>query len=49
MANPMTVETLGGIWARKIRPLPEEYFFDQPEIVASEFKPDSLWPELGAD
>jgi 5-methylcytosine-specific restriction protein B len=48
MATPMTVEVLNGIWARKIRPLLEEYFFDQPEVIASEFKPETLWPELGA-
>ena len=48
MAPTMTVNRLAGIWSRKVRPLLEEYFFDQPEIVADEFKPESFWPELSA-
>lgn len=48
MAPTMTVNRLAGIWSRKVRPLLEEYFFDQPEIVAEEFKPESFWPELSA-
>jgi 5-methylcytosine-specific restriction protein B len=48
MAPTMTVNRLTGIWTRKVRPLLEEYFFDQAEIVAEEFKPESFWPELGA-
>ncbi|HEY9404776.1 MAG TPA: AAA family ATPase [Pyrinomonadaceae bacterium] len=34
------------IWRRKIGPLIEEYFFDQPD-VAVEFRPERFWPEAG--
>ena len=36
MADEMTWTLLGEVWARKIGPLIEEYFFDQPD-VAQEF------------
>lgn len=37
------------VWRRKIGPLIEEYFFDQPD-VAAEFSPERYWPEAsGAD
>jgi AAA domain (dynein-related subfamily) len=48
MAPTMTVNRLAGIWTRKVRPLLEEYFFDQAEMVAEEFKPESFWPALSA-
>jgi AAA domain (dynein-related subfamily) len=48
MVPTMTVNRLAGIWSRKVRPLLEEYFFDQAEMVAEEFKPESFWPELSA-
>jgi 5-methylcytosine-specific restriction protein B len=34
------------VWRRKIGPLIEEYFFDQPD-VAAEFSPERHWPEVG--
>lgn len=46
MAPKMTVTKLRGIWARKVLPLLEEYFFDQPEVVTSIFTPERFWPEL---
>ena len=35
------------VWQRKIGPLIEEYFFDQPD-VASTFTAAAFWPELDA-
>ena len=45
MASPMTPDMLLKTWRRKIGPLLEEYFFDQPD-VAAQFVPASYWPEL---
>jgi 5-methylcytosine-specific restriction protein B len=45
MANPMTEEALLRVWRRKIGPLIEEYFFDQPDVARS-FEPSRFWPEL---
>jgi hypothetical protein len=36
--------TLQGIWRRQVRPLIEEYFFDEPNRVEAEFKLTDLWP-----
>lgn len=35
MANPMTPARLTSVWLRKIAPLLEEYFFDQPDVAAT--------------
>ncbi len=45
MATEMTPRRLQKIWARKIGPLIEEYFFDQPDL-ATEYKVEVFWPEL---
>jgi 5-methylcytosine-specific restriction protein B len=46
MASEMNTERLANVWTRKVGPLIEEYFFDQPDIAAS-FTADSFWAELG--
>jgi len=43
MASSMTPARLQGTWTRKIAPLLEEYFFDQPH-VAEDFSLDRFWP-----
>ena len=43
MAELMTPELLLKIWIRKIKPLIEEFFFDQPD-VAEEFTIEEFWP-----
>ncbi len=45
MHEPMTAEYLRVTWQRRIGPLLEEYFFDQPD-VAAEFKVEKYWPSL---
>jgi hypothetical protein len=42
----MDAARLRRIWRRKIGPLIEEYFFDEPD-VAAEFTPGRFWPEAG--
>lgn len=44
MHKHMTRARLNAIWRRKIGPLIEEYFFDQPDL-ATEFKVERFWPE----
>ena len=44
MANPMTRARLGQVWDRQLRPLIEEYFFDQTDI-ARDFTVEKFWPE----
>ena len=43
MAEHYTPDLLRTVWARQLRPLLEEYFFDQPE-VAAEYTLDTFWP-----
>jgi MrcB-like, N-terminal domain/AAA domain (dynein-related subfamily) len=38
---------LRAVWDRKIGPLIEEYFFDQPDVAAT-FVVEEFWPELGS-
>jgi 5-methylcytosine-specific restriction protein B len=47
MADSMTAETLRRVWVRKIGPLIDEYFFDQPDLAVS-FKADDFWSALRA-
>jgi hypothetical protein len=47
MAPELTLKRLEAVWVRKIGPLIEEYFFDQPDIAAT-FAPANFWPELGS-
>jgi hypothetical protein len=45
MTETLTVAALQAVWDRKIGPLIEEYFFDQPDVAAS-FDPHTFWPEF---
>jgi 5-methylcytosine-specific restriction enzyme B len=45
MTSPMTPDVILRAWQRKIGPLIEEYFFDQPDVAQS-FEPSRYWPEL---
>lgn len=44
MREVMDSKTLENIWKRQVRPLIEEYFFDEPNRVESEFRLADLWP-----
>ncbi len=46
MADPMTPAKLRKAWSRKLRPLINEYFFDQPDRVSG-YELAVLWPSLG--
>jgi 5-methylcytosine-specific restriction protein B len=48
MHRDMTPERLRAVWKRKLRPLIEEYFFDEPD-VANEYTLAKFWPSLSAD
>lgn len=48
MQPQMTPSKLKGIWIRKIFPLIEEFFFDQPELAA-EFTCERFWPSIDGD
>lgn len=43
MSSPMTPQELERAWKRKVGPLIEEYFFDQPDL-AREFTLERFWP-----
>jgi 5-methylcytosine-specific restriction protein B len=45
MAPRLTTQGLNAVWERKIGPLIEEYFFDQPDVAAT-FNAPEYWPEL---
>lgn len=45
MRDPFTPDHLRRTWMRQIRPLIEDYFFDQEDLVA-QFELESYWPEL---
>lgn len=44
MCDPLTRERLAQVWNRKIGPLIEEYFFDQPDLIG-QFTLERFWPE----
>lgn len=44
MRERLDSKTLQGIWHRQVRPLIDEYFFDEPNRVEAEFKLTDLWP-----
>jgi 5-methylcytosine-specific restriction protein B len=46
MRARLTSVDLQGIWDRRIFPLIEEFFFDQPELAA-EFSCERFWPSVG--
>jgi len=43
----MTPDHLRRVWKRQVKPLIEEYFFDQPD-QAELFMLQDLWPTLSA-
>ena len=45
MADRMTPQRLETVWRRKIIPLLEKYFFDQPDIV-TDFRVDRFWQRV---
>jgi len=44
MRDKLDSKALRGIWTRQVRPLIEEYFFDEPHRVDAEFSLVELWP-----
>ena len=44
MFDGLTPERLAQIWERKLQPLIEEYFFDQPDVAES-FALNRFWPQ----
>jgi hypothetical protein len=48
MRKAMTPSALRATWLRKVLPLIEEYFFDEPHRVEAEFSFDELWPSLSS-
>ncbi len=46
MVPHMTAGHLRRVWARKVKPLVEEYFFDEPARVERDFALEALWPSL---
>ena len=48
MHRHMTPKRLEAVWKRKLKPLIEEYFFDEPD-VANEYTLAKFWPSLSAD
>lgn len=47
MRDQLHAHTLRAIWNRKLGPLIEEYFFDQPHLVA-QFTIERFWPSVGS-
>jgi AAA domain (dynein-related subfamily)/EVE domain len=47
MRSPMTPDHLRRVWKRQVKPLIEEYFFDQPD-QAELFVLQDLWPSLSS-
>ncbi|MEJ7931623.1 DUF3578 domain-containing protein [Ramlibacter sp. AN1015] len=47
MRPGLTPTGLQGIWTRKVFPLIEEFFFDQPELAA-EFSCERFWPSVAS-
>ena len=45
MANPLTPYLLRSVWKRKIWPLLEEYFIDQPDLGVG-LTLASFWPSV---
>jgi 5-methylcytosine-specific restriction endonuclease McrBC GTP-binding regulatory subunit McrB len=43
MAPNFGLSELNRVWTRRVRPLIEEYFIDEQDLVA-EFSPHSFWP-----
>jgi 5-methylcytosine-specific restriction protein B len=44
MRTHLTPAVLLAVWERKVRPLIEEYFFDEPHRVDKDFSFQELWP-----
>jgi len=47
MTQEMTTAHLNAVWERKIGPLIEEYFYDQPDVAAT-FAASEFWVELAS-
>lgn len=45
MARDYDRKRLGLTWRRQLMPLIEEYFFDQPDVVA-DFTIEKYWPAV---
>jgi hypothetical protein len=45
MVPSLNADRLLSIWTRKLLPLLEDYFFDQPDNLA-DLDPGLFWPEL---
>jgi 5-methylcytosine-specific restriction endonuclease McrBC GTP-binding regulatory subunit McrB len=48
MGKSLDPKRLAAIWERKIGPLLDEYFFDQPDVAAA-FKVSDYWPSVVPD
>ncbi|WP_052808414.1 MrcB family domain-containing protein [Methyloterricola oryzae] len=48
MREHMDAQTLRQIWTRRVFPLIEEYFFDQPDL-AKEFRLEKFWPAVNGN
>ena len=48
MSSRMTQEKLKAVWDRKLSPLIEEYFFDQPDKT-EDYQISEFWPSVDAD
>ena len=46
MRPQMDSTALRRVWQRKVFPLIEEFFFDQPDL-AKEFSIEKFWPSVG--
>ncbi len=46
MTAHMTPTHLRRVWNRKVKPLIEEYFFDEPARLEQDFVLEALWPSL---
>lgn len=48
MREQMDARTLRQVWIRRVFPLIEEYFFDQPDL-AKEFRLEAFWPAVNGN
>ena len=48
MQRMMTPKRLRAVWKRKLKPLIEEYFFDEPDVWKG-YQLVEFWPSVGAD
>jgi 5-methylcytosine-specific restriction protein B len=48
MHEHMTKKRLRAVWKRKLKPLIEEYFFDEPDVWKA-YQLEEFWPSVGED